>query len=420
MTLDRAIELNTIVLIIILALRFLRVKLVSKWYVYSLKALYGLCLVVLRAINGVISLVSRVRHSLSQVQPPRPKVATRVSELASVHKMGLTEVIVGYNGKRPIKMDIRAGHTLIGSSTGQGKSNMVNKMLVQLFSRGSVFTDKYDVYLIDLKDEPQDNFRLWQPLLAGYYPHTYGTIRPAIDVLESLLETAFKGDKEVILIVEEMATLIDEAADRQERGEALAALTALVRKVRTRGSVIITVQNPHHTVVPTVMRFNLMQRIYFGGAEEQQAVTTLGFRPEGRHLPRNKGDFIFRSADWGLKQYVVGRSMLVDTQDIIDVVERNVSSNLEADDRVKLYKSVCSSLLPGTDIPGVNKIAGGSQYSQKWVQDWARNMQESGVFVPNGNRGRKMGMSYQEGLSFLVQFINAGKWQSAPDPQFEE
>jgi len=357
--------------------------------------------------------------------PERPQTAESVSDILTVHP-SLTqpmECIIGYNKKRPIKVNFANHHTLIAASTGGGKSNLLNGILIQLFGKGAIFRDTCDVYLIDLKGDERDYLRHWSPLLAGYATYSENELDDAIAVLNLIVDRIMSRQhgKHILLIIDEVAVLTHHSLDRHKMRESIALLTRILSQLRTYGSVIMSAQYPKFDVIPTPIRGNAPRKIMFMVDSRDQAGTILGVRPSESELPVQIGEFLIKEP--GTRGFQRGKSMLVDVPREIDQVVFGQITDHLSEPRLKIFHELSSSLLPGASIPGVQRMAASYEnISQADLMGWYRNYALAGAFAPPERKGQpyKLAVDWQTGIQLIKTYIASGQWQEQPEAFLDE
>lgn len=382
--------------------------------------IYGVVRAAFYWLSKVVRVARYVFTSDRQRQPTRPKVAKRVSDIVSVHKLKPFEVVLGFSGPRPIKVDFKKHHTLIGSTTGGGKTNLLNAILIQLFGKGKRFSEDSEVYLIDLKGDENDCLAMWRPLLAGYAEFDENEIDNAIRLLLLILDRMENGseNKHIILVIDEVAMLTSQSSDRGQMKTATRILTRVLSQLRSRGTVIMAVQHPRYDVVPTPIRSNADRKIMLPVDGRDHARVVLGgMRPNDSELPERPGEFLLKEP--GRRGLTRGQAMLVELPSEIDqTVFANIEDHL-SDQRLKLFHDIVAGKVTGAPIDGVVKVAKTRKdFTQGGVQTAYRNYALAGALSAPERRGQSyvLAVDYHQALSLLKEYISKGNWMQQPDP----
>ena len=365
------------------------------------------------------SIARRVRAGKEPeiVIPERPKVATRSIDLVKTHpkvlNRGLT-VVLGYGAdKRPISIDLKSQHTLVGASTGAGKTMMLNSILIQLFSKRR---NNVDVYLVDLKGNHEDALYKWGAI-ASYVDE----VEPALDLLR-YLERAMnirnkqpgKPKRTILLVIDEVADLTTGTEAREYRQSAVRLLTLLARKARSANIfLVIATQHPRYDVLDKAIANNLMRKICLAVDTGQQAEVILGSGIVKGKLPKQPGDFVLKDG-LGIRR---GRTLLVDPSESEEVIMRRISNF--KDPRLQLWKDVAAAGRVGDTITGINRLyeAKRPQYDLDFVRYGYRHLHYAGTLDPPVKGGAfRIKVSFLEGIPLIRRYIEAEKWAGAPKP----
>jgi len=348
-----------------------------------------------------------------------------VTELVSVYKLNNPfEVVLGLNGRRPIKADLERHHTIIAGSTGSGKTNELHGILCQFFGKNSRFTDVADVYLIDLKDDPHDSLQAWKPLLAGFASiGEDGSIDQAISLLNTIQRLIRTGQqkKRVVLMIDEVAMLTFQAPDATVRKEGERLLTIISSQLRAWGVLICATQHPKWDQVPTAIRYNLSRQVCFMVANRDHAGVILNTRPSEDELPNKPGEFIMRQP--GSRQLIHGQAMLVNLPGDIDkVVWACLGDGADSDWRVKLLWDAASQKLAGGKVDGIQKMRKAGTYGQDVLEAAYRNYALAGAFTAPERRGEGYILSadFPTAVGLVKNYIADGSWQQDPKPFTEK
>jgi hypothetical protein len=373
---------------------------------------------VYRTVRNVYGYYEIWRHGRPQRLPERPRRAESVLEINSAHRLDDPfDVVLGYDGMRVIKVNLRRHHTIIGSTTGAGKTNLINSLLIQLFGRGSVFTSACDVYLIDLKNDEFDYLSMWIPLLAGYATIDSTGIGPAVDLLSGLvghMETG-RHDKHTILIIDEMAFLTAMATDKDQERLARMLLRRIMSQYRTWGTVIGAVQHAKYDIVPTEIRVNMDRKVALKVESKDHAKTILGYRPEKHELPWEPGQFLLNEP--GRRELVSGKCLLVQVpQEIEAIIGNNIESSL-LNWQEEFFYDMAKGLVPGGPTPGIVKLSKATPYTQTEIQTAKRHFALAGALTPPDEGGGQAYLLAEElplAIGMVRNYVRMGRWTDVP------
>ena len=358
----------------------------------------------------------RAKREPEIVIPERPKVATKSIDLVRTHprilNRGLT-VVLGYGAnKRPISIDLTSQHTLIGASTGAGKTNLLNSFLIQLFSKRR---NDVDVYLVDLKGNHEDALYKWGAI-ASYVDE----VEPALDLLRYLERAMNARNKQagrpkrtILLVIDEVADLTTGTEAREHRQSAVRLLTLLARKARSANIfLVIATQHPRYDVLDKAIANMLLRKICLAVDTAQQAEVILGFGLRS-NLPKQPGEFVLKDG-LGIKR---GQTLLVGPDESEEVILRRISNF--KDKRLQLWKDVAAAKRVGDGVTGINRMyeAKRPQYDLDFVRYGYRHLHYAGVLDPPVKGGRsRIRVAFLEGIPLIQQYIEAEKWTGAPKP----
>lgn len=367
---------------------------------------YGITLAILRALKAII----KPRQKLSVMKKP----VYAVWDYESAFELAATEVIVGFKAKRrPFRINLLESHTLLGATTGGGKTFLLHNILIQLFNKGNKFTSGVDVYICDLKGHPNDMLERWSPVLSGYAKRSAdGDISSVLALLRFIDGQLQKQlPKKIMLFVDEVAVVTQDA-----EGDAL--LGRIASQLRLNGALIVTIQHPHHTAMKTLIKHNIERRICGIVMNESQGSVILETRVKDDDLPSSRGEFVIREP--GHRHLIKVNSRMVDLPGDIDkVVTTVLELSTDHDDRIKLFTDVAGNKETGDSLPGVAKVSGTWNVAgaQHWVMTCYRNFALAGAFEPPEKRGQpyKMAVSYLVGLTLIKQYLADGSWQEDPE-----
>lgn len=387
--------------------------------------IYGTILTLRRWTLGCAGACKKAFSRVPKRERPRLEPITRVTQYESRYRLKLFEVILSNSSFKLVKADFHSHHTLIGASSGWGKTNLINSILVQLFNKGKKFVDACDVYLIDLKGDENDYLHLWKPVLAGYFSisERNNVMERVIHTLNGIIEDMHRRHKEgdsekrILVIIDEIAMLTTMSSDKAFKGDAIAALNRLSGQLRSRGTIIAATQYPKYDVLPTSSRFNMDRRIclYVNNTSEGQVV--LGTKPRPDELATQKGEFLLREP--GKPGLIKGHAMLVDIPAEIDrVVYGILDRAIEDDIRLRLFREVTEGREVCEAIVGMNKVYKSMGMSLHEVKVAYRHFALAGAFEPpKTEKGSSYHLlvPYEEGFTMVRRYIEEGNWHNDPE-----
>ncbi|MCK5644072.1 MAG: hypothetical protein KAJ19_24955, partial [Gammaproteobacteria bacterium] len=259
------------------------------------------------------------------------------------------EIVLGTHWGKPIRIRLDKYHTMVGGSTDQGKTVLLNSIIAQLI----LSEQPIDIWIFDLKGAKEDAMLLWSPIIAKYI----NDIEPAIEALTELLElmrtrSRDGWERELVVFIDELVELTSDMVPEYRR-HTINLVSTLARMGRSGGiRIIAATQHPRYSDVPKIIAHNLMRKICLGVAAESQAQVILevpGQIPVG--LPEKQGDFVLREG----KRFRIGRTIIVTRDDIAEIVNRVVDS--DDDERLRILRRVTTGLQPGDRIRGLNATA---------------------------------------------------------------
>lgn len=395
--------------------------------------IYGIILIIRRLVLWSIYTGQYLAYKRKSAPARTPRVTfpQSVPEIPSLIKLKPGEIVIGFDGRRAIRADLKRHHTIIGSTPGGGKTTIINSALCQLYSQGPAFLAKFDCIVVDLKaDNENDYLDHWQPVLFKYYSVQEGNLEGAANVLAEILEEVKRRRRRafarhIILFIDEIAMLTIKAGDLRTRNEeTLFELAALGRNQIT---IVGATQNPHHKVMPTVIRHNFDRRICLPVTDEGHAGIIMGRSIQRADIPARRGDFIMYDPDrgsiLGFGALQKGHAMGVRLPEDIDrVVRACVEAQADTNDpRIALFKQVASGLVWNEkDPPSIIGVA--NLDSPKVAEAAYRNYKLAGAFSHSGKRGAtyKLAVPYPHGLMLVKKFIDDGKWAQAPEAVVQE
>lgn len=370
--------------------------------------IFGTALVILRIGNWSYELISRPKR-ISLPKFERPQVE-QISDLISAYQLGPTEVILGTDGNKPVRIDILdEKHTLIGGSTGGAKTYLIHSMLIQLFGKNSQFTDAVDVYIVDFKGLEKDYYGKWMPLLTGYAKKERGQYDECFKLLhyiESQLE--INRDKKILLIIEEAVVLTSDKA-----GDDL--FSKIVSQLRMNGSLIVTIQHPQYKKMQTFIKNNIERRISGLVVNRDQAGLILEVRPRENELPMQQGQYLLKEP--GKRSLIRFEAMKPNLPEEIETIVRHgIETMAQTDERLRIFYEVAVNKRKGASIVGAQTLAKDFTWlnnAQFNLMVAYRNFAQAGVFIPPDKQGsrNKLAVDFEEGFATIKKFIEDGKWK---------
>ena len=317
---------------------------------------------------------------------------------------------------RDFIVNMMTSHTLIGATSGGGKTYMLHNIMKQLYDKGRLFSDNTDVYIIDLKGHPSDMLQVWQPILSGYATRIGGNLDEAISLLAEIeSKLSQELDKKVLLIIDEAAIL---TADKE--GDRL--LGNVASQLRLNGSLVLLVQSPQYSVVKTFIRYNIERRICGLVMSRDQAKIILDYRPKEEELPQRIGEYIIREP--GKNKLIRVRTEKLELPEAITITIKNVLG-VRAEDlpEMRLLIDVVGPRVFGDTIGGVRAIASTLDIpnAQNFVMVAYRNFTNAGIFNPPKYRGGKYTLAVADINEAVIRLRDyLPQWRSAPLSQIAE
>lgn len=189
------------------------------------------------------------------------------------------------------------GGVLLAGDPGEGKSAALDLLLAGFLSH----PDLVDVHLLNGKGDK--GFDWARKRCVSYSNSTDFEFASAIlELVWNTMETRnarseenfwetfsdHPKDKAIVLVIDEAQTFISPSSPADKKTVAMFAnrLTALVQKCRSAGIfVVLAMQRPTATSIPTDLRGILSQRVCFYVSSIESARAALGPVPEGEPLP---------------------------------------------------------------------------------------------------------------------------------------
>lgn len=319
------------------------------------------------------------------------------------------------NGKDFV-VNIMKGHTLIGATSGGGKTFMLHSILKQLFDKGSLFFDNTDVYIVDLKGHPEDMIELWKPLLAGYSTRIGTNMEDALAMLRDIeARLGQQLDRKILLIIDEVHILTG-----HKEGDVL--LQNIASQLRLNGALVLLVQHSQYAIVKTFIRYNIERRICGLVMSRDQARVILDIRPREEELPDRVGEYLIREPGKNKLLKVVTPKIEIPIS-INETVKNVLAIKAEDIPEMKLLIDVIGSKKRGDTIIGVKTVAGNlnAPNAQNYVMVAYRNYTNAGIFDPPRVRGGRYKLAVSDvntAIQRLQEYLP--QWQSAPESMIEE
>jgi DNA segregation ATPase FtsK/SpoIIIE-like protein len=250
------------------------------------------------------------------------------------HEIGAIPMLLGVDADGvPIILNLAtAPHILVAGTTGSGKTTLVQAMIASVVMTMS--STDVDLLLIDPKMSDLTMFRKL-PHISG------GTIlsdpMEAIAALEILAEQALDERtkllaaaghssvsdmnksagkttiKPVVIVVEELADLVDAAESAADRERLLRSLTRLSQRARAAGlHLVLVTQRPSKQTLPARLKANLPVRVCLQVPGTADSMVILD-RPGGEKL-RGRGDFLLRRDG----EHVRGQALFAPREELAD------------------------------------------------------------------------------------------------------
>lgn len=332
-------------------------------------------------------------------------VPQSVLDIAATYRLKPMEVALGFNRKKPIRVDFEYYHTIIAGVSGFGKTYMLVSILIQLFSKGARFTDYCDVYLFDYKADGDDYLFLWKPLVKEYYSITENNAEEAIEAILELANNVHdKPDKRILVIIDEVASI-----SVQMKSEANDALMLLAGKLRSRGTLIVATQHPRYDIIPRSVTTNMSRKISLYVDDMDQANLILRSRPPKDMLPRDKGEFLLKEP--GRAGYISGIGVKPNLPGDVQRVIQIAVPQEHSDPRVKFLIDTISGLGMGDSILGINRRVTearkvGVDLKQKSVSEQYKLFEDAGIFSkPQKGGTRKIICNPTEAIKLLEKHL---------------
>lgn len=325
------------------------------------------------------------------------------------------EVSLGKMGGKDFIVNIMEHHTLIGATSGGGKTYMLHNILKQLFDKGSLFFDNTDVYIIDLKGHPRDMFHLWRPVLAGYATRLGTNMDDALEMLRDIeSKLGEELEKKILLIVDEAYIL---TADKE--GDRL--LSSIASQLRLNGALVLLVQHPQYAIVKTFIRYNVERRICGLVLNRDQAKIILDVAPKTDELPERVGQYLIREPGKNKLIRVITEEVKI-PEGITNTTRNVIAVKAEELPAMKLLMDVIGEKKLGDNIVGIRTIAPQLeiQNAQNFVQVAYRNFVNAGIFEAPKYKGARYKLAVQDLDTALTKFKEyLPNWQDAPESLIE-
>ena len=224
-------------------------------------------------------------------------------------------------------------HTLIGGTTGSGKSVCINVMLCSLIA--NVSPDKLKLLLIDPKAVELTPYNGIPHMVCNAITKPDDALLAlewAVDEMEkrfALMEAAkvrkLSDYNKIVsddMYIPSLVIVIDEMADllMTSKAEAEAAICRIAQKARAAGIYLICcTQRPSADVITTKIRTNLPSRIGFAVSTAADSTIVMGATKMGADLLLGKGDGLFRPV--GQNTPIRFQGAFISDSDVSDMIE---------------------------------------------------------------------------------------------------
>lgn len=259
-------------------------------------------------------------------------------EALPAREIGAIPMLLGVDGDGvPIVQNLAtAPHVLVAGTTGSGKTTLVQGMIASI----AMTMRSADVELL-VVDPKMSDLTMFQKL-----PHiSGGTIisdpTEAISALELLAERTLDertrllaaaghssvsdlnrsvgktAIKPIVVVVEELADVVDAADSGADRERLLRSLTRLSQRARAAGlHLLLVTQRPSKEILPARLKANLPVRICLQVPGTSDSMVILD-RPGGEKL-RGRGDFLLRRDG----EHLRGQALFAPREELADLVAR--------------------------------------------------------------------------------------------------
>lgn len=365
-------------------------------------AIYGVGICLYNMFASIFSKIG-AKKIIKKIAKPIPQ---SVLDIVTTYRLAPMEVVLGFDRKRPIKVDFNKNHTLIAGVTGFGKTYMLVSILIQLFSKGTRFTDFCDVYLFDYKADGDDYLFMWKGLVKGYYSISENSAEEAIAEIRKLANGIHdKPDKRILVIIDEVASI-----SASMKTEANDALMLLAGKLRSRGVLVVATQHPRYDIIPRSVTTNMSRKIGVHVDDKEQAKLIFRTSPPQDLLPDQPGEFLLKEP--GVAGFTFGIG--IEPKLPLDVVAAiKIAAPQDHDDpRVKFLIDTIAGLSEGDSILGINKRVAeskkvGVELKQKVISDYYKLFENANVFSkPKRGETRKLACSPVEAIRLLEEYID--------------
>lgn len=388
-------------------------------------ALYFTGLTTARLLTSTAKLgVRGYRWGRGLAVPQLPHHITEVNsvlDINSAYRLNGLEVVLGFDHtRRPVRVNLDAYHTLIAGASGAGKTNTLNWIISQLVSRPG-FSQEYDLYLIDLKGSRFDYLSMWKPVIRQYWSlDPLGSSGSAIEGLRDIVERMHReaGGKKKVVIIDEVANLTSQSTDPELKKHGFAILQRLSAQLRDVGALVAATQRPHFQTIERGVTANLERKVCLRVDDRRDARLTLRYEPKLDCRNLRDGEFVVKEPR---RDEQTARNMFVRLPgDIDQVVGRIIQINESTDERLTIFKLAAGSLNVGDMLPGVNRDFWKNGYRVELLRTAYKNYAYAGAIVPHVDRRKqpnqyKLAMEYGLAQRRVLEYIQEGRWQAAPE-----
>lgn len=211
---------------------------------------------------------------------------------------------MAYNGSKILIDLAKNPNTLVGGTTGSGKSNVLHTIISNLLLYSNSYISVIDTKKIDFINytqipEIKDRFCIID---------NYSDAIDLINILIELMETRYKWIAENVnnqQLIQPMILIIDEFADlsyEDHKGELRLKLTRLVQKSRAAQIyTVLATQRPSFEIITGTIKANFPARIACKTASKLDARIILD--ESGAETLSEPGDTIIKNYKYGFEKY---------------------------------------------------------------------------------------------------------------------
>ena len=355
-----------------------------------------------------IKFISKKIHWRQRPKPKKrePWFAGSIFDVLKLRLKPL-EVVLGTHWGKPIRIELDKYHTMVGGSTDQGKTVLLNSIIAQLI----LSEQPIDIWIFDLKGAKEDAMQLWSPIAARYVSDVDPAIEALVELIELMKTRSRDGwEREIVVFIDELVELTSDMQPEYRR-HATNLVSTLARMGRSGGiRIIAATQHPRYSDVPKIIAHNLMRKVCLGVAAQSQAQVILEMPGQiPVPLPEKQGDFVLREG----KKLKTGRSILITRNDIVQIVERIMDT--DDDIRLRILGRVTTGLQVGDRIRGLNATAESLQIDSEIVKVIYRNFAMAGATQLGGKNpqaGYRLAVEPTVAIGIVKKYIAASEWDN--------